>query len=124
MVSAQAMMRKMMQANKDYKITDTDVRYRDLDVVATVKILAGDYKDVEFHFGSIHIPEEENADGTLTMSFDYDIISDHKELKENETFETTLGEILNDILMQSLIEAEKRYNNELGKKDTQASDLG
>jgi hypothetical protein len=110
--------------NKDYMITETDVRYRDLDVVATVKILAGDFKDVEFHFGSINIPEEENADGTLTMSFDYDIISEHKELKDNETFESILGRILNDILMQSLVEAEKRYNNELGKKDTQTSDLG
>ncbi len=113
-----------MKMNKDYMITETDVRYRDLDVVATVKILAGDFKDVEFHFGSINIPEEENADGTLTMSFDYDIISEHKELKDNETFESILGRILNDILMQSLVEAEKRYNNELGKKDTQTSDLG
>lgn len=113
-----------MKMNNDYIITETDVRYRDLDVVATVKIIDGEFKDVEFHFGSINIPEEENADGTLTMSFDYDIISEHKELKDNETFESTLGRILNDILMQSLVEAEKRYNNELGKKDTQASDLG
>lgn len=113
-----------MKMNQDYMITETNVRYRELDVVATVKILAGEYKDVEFHFGSIHIPEEENADGTLTMSFDYDIISEHKDLKDNNAFESTLGQILNDILMQSLVEAEKRYNNELGKKDTQASNFG
>jgi hypothetical protein len=113
-----------MQINRDFIITDTDVRYRDLDVVATVKILTDEFKDVEFHFGSINISEEENADGTLTMSFDYDIISDHKQLKGNEAFEESLGTILNSILLHSLEEAEKRYNNESRKENTQTSDIG
>jgi len=112
-----------MQINHDFIITDTDVRYRDLDVVATVKILTDEFKDVEFHFGSIHIPEEENSDGTLSMSFDYDIISEHKHFKGNEVFENSLGQILNNILLHSLEEAEKRYKNESRKENTQTSDI-
>jgi hypothetical protein len=113
-----------MKINHDFIITDTDIRYRELDVVATVKIITGEFKDVEFHFGSIHIPEEENADGTFTLSFDYDIISDHKHLKDNQTFENSLGEILNNILLHSLEEAERRYKNESRKENTQTSDIG
>jgi hypothetical protein len=113
-----------MKINHDFIITDTDVRYRELDVVATVKIITGEFKDVEFHFGSIHVPEEENSDGTFTLSFDYDIISDHTNLKDNQIFEATLGEILNNILHHSLEEAERRYKNESRKEDTQTSDIG
>lgn len=113
-----------MKINEDYKITETDVRYRNLDVVATIKILKGEFKDVEFHFGSINIPDEENSDGTFTLSFDYDIISEHTHFKGNETFESTLGEIMNNILHHSLEEAEKRHQNELREKNTQTSDIG
>jgi hypothetical protein len=107
-----------MQMNEDYHITATDVRYLDKDVVATVKIDTGEFTGVEYHYGAIHVNEEENPDGTLTMGFDYDIISEeHKDLKGNEQFESTLGVILNDILMKSLEAAERKYKDELGTKN-------
>jgi hypothetical protein len=114
-----------MKINQDFIVTDTDVRYRELDVVASVKITNGEFKDVEFHFGSINVSEEENEDGTLTVSFDYDIISeDHKHYYKNEEFEVTLGHILNNILEHSLNEAEKRYKDELRAENTKTSDIG
>lgn len=114
-----------MKINQDYMITETDVRYKDQDVVATIKIRSGEFKDVEFHFGELKFAEEENPDGTYSISFNYDIISEeHKNLNGNTDFETQLGIILNDILRESLIEAEKRYKNELREENSKASDIG
>ena len=107
-----------MKINKNYEITDNDIRYKDKDVVATIKITAGDFKDTVFNFGEINFAEEENPDGTYSIGFNYDIIDEeHKALQGNSDFEALLGEILNDLLRTSLEEAEKRYKNEHRKKD-------
>ena len=109
-----------MKIEEIYEITESDIRYKDKDVVATIKITAGDFKDAVFHFGEINFAEEENPDGTYSIGFNYDIISEeHQALKGNDTFESYLGEVLNDLLRHSLDEAEKRYKNELGTKNTQ-----
>jgi hypothetical protein len=114
-----------MKIEETYVITESDVRYKDKDVVATIKITQGDFKDTVFHFGEINFAEEENPDGTYSIGFNYDIISEeHKELQGTENFESHLGEILNDLLRHSLEAAEKRYKNELGTKDTQTPITG
>jgi len=114
-----------MKIEETYEITQSDIRYKDKDVVATIKITAGDFKDVVFHFGEINFAEEENPDGTYSIGFNYDIISEeHKALQGTKNFEARLGEILNDLLKHALDEAEKRYKNELGTKDTETPDIG
>ena len=114
-----------MKIEETYVITESDIRYKDKDVVATIKITQGDFKDTVFHFGEINFAEEENPDGTYSIGFNYDIISEeHKALQGTENFEAHLGEILNDLLRHALDEAEKRYKNELGTKDTQTSITG
>jgi len=114
-----------MKINEDYEITPRDIRYKDKDVVASIKINSGKYKGVEFTFGEINFAEEENPDGTYSIGFNYDIIDEeHKALQGNNNFEETLGEILNDLLKHSLDEAEKRYKNEFGTKDTETPDIG
>ena len=114
-----------MNITETYEITESDIRYKDKDVVATIKITAGDFKDTVFHFGEINFSEEENPDGTYSIGFNYDIISEeHKAFQGNDTFESQLGEILNDLLKHALDEAEKRYNNELGTKNTQTPITG
>ena len=114
-----------MTITETYEITESDIRYKDKDVVATIKITAGDFKDTVFHFGEINFAEEENPDGTYSIGFNYDIISEeHKELKGNDVFESYLGEVLNDLLKHALDEAEKRYKNELGTKNTETPDIG
>lgn len=114
-----------MKIEETYVITESDIRYKDKDVVATIKITQGEFKDTVFHFGEINFAEEENPDGTYSIGFNYDIISEeHKALQGTETFEAQLGEILNDLLRHALDEAEKRYKNELGTKDTETPDIG
>ena len=111
-----------MKMNEDYIVTTTDVRYKENDVVATIKIQKEPFEDVEFNFGEIHIDEDEAA-GICNMRFNYDILSDHKELEGNTVFEEVLGEIMNDVLMESLNAAEEKYKNELREKDPKASNL-
>lgn len=114
-----------MKINEDYEITERDIRYKDKDVIATIKINSGRYKDIEFNFGEINFAEEENSDGTYSIGFNYDIIEEeHKALQGNKDFEETLGEILNDVLRHSLEEAEKRYKNELATKNTKTPNIG
>ena len=111
-----------MKLNEDYEITSRDVGYQDKDVLATVLIRTGEYANVEFNFGEIHIDENE-AEGTCSMRFNYDILSDHKQLEGKEEFESVLGQIMHDVLEESLNAAEEKYKNELREKDTQTSDL-
>jgi len=114
-----------MKIDEDFELTQNDIKYKDKDVVACVKIKTGEFKDVEFHFGEIKFAEEENPDGTFSIDFNYDIMSEqHKLLEGNQMFETQLGEILNELLKHALDEAEKRYKNELGTKDTETPDIG
>ncbi len=114
-----------MKIEETYEITKSDIRYKNKDVVATIRITAGEFKDTIFHFGEINFAEEENPDGTYSIGFNYDIISEeHKALQGIENFEAYLGEILNDLLRHSLEEAEKRYKNELGTKNTETPDIG
>jgi hypothetical protein len=110
-----------MKMNEDYVVTDNDVKYKDKDVVATLKILKGPFEGVEFHFGEINVTEDE-ANGHCYLSFNYDIISDHQHLEKTEDFENTLEVIMNDVLLESLKSAEEKYNNELREKNTEASD--
>ena len=114
-----------MKIEETYESAESDIRYKDKDVVATIKITAGDFKDTVFHFGEINFAEDENPDGTYSIGFNYDIISEeHKALQGNNAFESQLGEILNDLLRHALDEAEKRHKNELGTKDTQTPITG
>jgi hypothetical protein len=108
--------------NEDYEVTSRDVRYQDKDVLATIMIRTGEYANVEFNFGEIHVDEDETA-GTCTLRFNYDILSDHKQLEGNETFEEVLGEIMNDVLIESINAAEEKYRNELREKNTEAPNL-
>lgn len=117
--------RRQMKINETYLVTERDIKYKDKDVVATIKIIDGEYSNVEFHFGELHFSEEPNEDGTYTMSFNYDILSEeHENLKGNTEFETYLGEILNDLLRHALTEAEKRYKNESGTENTETPSGG
>lgn len=113
-----------MKMHEDYIVTANDVMYKDKDVVATIKIINGYYKDVEFHFGEVHVNEDEQ-NGTCTLSFNYDIISEqHKVLEKDVDFEVVVKNIMNDILLESLNAAEERYKNELREKNSEASNIG
>lgn len=104
----------------DYTVTQEDIKYKDKDVVAAIEILKGDFASVKFYFGELNFAEEENPDGTFSISFNYDIIGEENEwLRGKEEFEVVLGHILNDLLRHSLDMAQQRYDNESGKENTE-----
>jgi hypothetical protein len=110
-----------MKINENYAVTENDVKYKEgYEPVASIKILSGDYKDVEFHFGEVNITEDE-ANGNCFLSFTYDIISEHT-IENVQDFEVTLESIMNDLLIESLNMAEEKYKNELRKENTETSD--
>jgi hypothetical protein len=111
--------KKNMKMSKDYRVTETDIKYKDKDTVATIKILTGDYAGIEFNFGEISFGDEENSNGTFTISFNYDILpEEYKNLQNDENFEKVVGTILNDLLLESINAAEKRYKDELRAENT------
>jgi len=109
-----------MLIDLDYMVTSEDVKYKDNDVVATIEILTGDFAGVKFYFGELNFAEKENDDGTYSINFNYDIIDEeHNSLLGKEEFESTLSDILNDLLRHTLSMAEQRYNDETGKENSE-----
>ena len=65
-----------------------------------VGITEGRYRGVIYKYGRVSVPEEESEDGTLPLSFEYDIVSTngHPEDYFEEDFDTLVGDILVDII--------------------------
>jgi hypothetical protein len=109
-----------MLIDVDYTVTQEDVKYKDKDVVAAIEILKGDFASVKFYFGELNFAEEENSDGSFSISFNYDIIDEEDAwLRGKEEFEVVLSDILNDLLRNSLDMAQQRYDNESRKENSE-----
>lgn len=111
-----------MQMNEDYRITDSKFGYLDKDDLFGVELLTGKFAGVTYTYGTIHLPEGE-VDDSYTISFNYEIRT--KDLVKEEDvpeFESVIGDVLNSVIINSLEEAEKRYNNEIRNKNSKASD--
>lgn len=107
-----------MKMNEDYKVLDIHQTYKEKDDVATIEILTGDFEGTQFTFGTVKVNEDEENE-ICTLSFDYRVHNNDK-LEKNEEFELVLEKIMNNILIESLEEAEREY--ERRKKDTETPD--
>jgi hypothetical protein len=107
-----------MKMNEDYKVLDIHQSYIEKDDIATIEILTGDFKDTQFTFGTVKVNEDEDNE-IATLSFDYTVHNNDK-LQKNEDFELVLEKIMNNILIESLEQAEREY--ERRKKDTETPD--
>lgn len=59
------------------------------------------FKGIQWTFGGMTFAEKENEDGSINMSFDYDIVSEHS-LNEDEM--NQFGRIAGDVILQILEE--------------------
>ena len=107
-----------MKMNEDYRVLDIHQTYKEKDDVATIEILTGDFEGTQFTFGTVKVNEDEENE-IATLSFDYSVHNNDK-LEKNEEFELVLEKIMNNILIESLEEAEREY--ERRKKDTETPD--
>ena len=93
-----------MKMNEDYRVLDIHQTYKEKDDVATIEILTGDFEGTQFTFGTVKVNEDEENE-IATLSFDYTVHNNDK-LEKNEQFELVLEKIMNNILIESLEEAE------------------
>jgi hypothetical protein len=116
--------KKTMVIDKDFDIDPDHNNENDGRMVA-LKILTGKYKGVSFRFGKVSVADKENADGTYTIDFDYDIITpgkhDPNKLRDNQKFTDTLGAILNAIIIAG-IEREAKEHEETGDNHIEEPD--
>jgi len=104
-----------MKENRDYILIDPEDGYDKKDQLAKVQILTGDFMETVFSFGVVTMNEDEINKDSLTISFDYEVLSSNKDdLMENNKieFEDYISLILNSILMNTIDKAEEKYNNE------------
>jgi len=107
--------RRKMLENRDYVIIDPEDGYDKKDQLAKVQIVTGDFMETVFSFGVVTMNEDKYENESLTISFDYEVLSPNKEqiLKESKVeFEDHISLILNSILMNTIDKAEEKYNNE------------
>jgi len=71
-----------------------------------IKIIDGEFKDIEFCYGSVAIEEDQEKD-CATLKFDYTILTG--EPKNVDGFQETIGDILKNILEEQLTKNEVVY---------------
>ena len=82
---------------------------------ASIMITKGKYDGVIYQYGRVSVAEEENEDGKMPLSFQYNVIDevghDKEELEKSNEFKNTLGDILVDILDEQLEAGNLEYND-------------
>ena len=80
---------------------------------ASVMIKDGKYEGIIYQYGKVSVPEEENDDGNMPLSFKYNILDYNghtkESLEETQDFANVLGDILVEILDEQLAEGNLEY---------------
>ena len=88
---------------------------RGQDQWASIMITKGEYEGVIYQYGRVSVAEKENEDGTMPLSFDYNVVDqnghDKEELDSSVEFKNILGDILVDILDEQLEAGNLEYND-------------
>lgn len=78
---------------------------KDVDGRIELEIMAGDFKGCLFYYDGMKFADQENDDGSMNMSFNYEITNDF-EIKEEDT--ERFGKLLGDFLIMVLDEQIKK----------------
>ena len=78
---------------------------------ASIVITGGRYSGIIYQYGRVSVNEEEDAEGNLTLSFDYNIVDNYGISDEeiHDDFRNLLGDILVDIMDDQLEEGNLGY---------------
>ena len=87
---------------------------RGQDQWASIMITKGEYEGIIYQYGRVSVAEEENENGEMPLSFNYNIVDinghDKEELDSSTDFKNTLGDILVEILDEQLEAENLEYN--------------
>ena len=78
----------------------------------------GPYQDVAFIMDGMKFADEENDDGTINMSFDYEVTN---EKEVDESFGPTLGELIYYILEEQVKNKDVIYKGGTGETEVVAN---
>ena len=86
---------------------------RGQDQWASIMITKGDYEGIIYQYGRVSVAEEENEDGNMPLSFEYNVVDynghEFQDLIESKEFKNTLGDILVEILDEQLDHGNLEY---------------
>jgi len=82
------------------------------------KIMSGEYKDVILYYYDVGISEEVEEDDVV-LSFSYNIMSGHHIIEDTSKFETYLGDLFSDALINGLTDG----NLEIHAGDSEQDDI-
>ena len=88
---------------------------KDNDDWASIIIQEGEYEGIIYQYGQVSVPESEDENGNMPLSFKYNLI-DHsghnkEDLESSDDFRNTLGDILVEILDEQLEAGNLEYND-------------
>ena len=82
---------------------------------ASIMLTNGEYEGVIYQYGKVSVPEGEDENGNMPLSFKYNIVDynghDEEDLESSKDFKNTLGDILVEILDEQLKVGSLEYND-------------
>ena len=82
---------------------------------ASIMVTQGKYEGIIYQYGKVSIPESEDENGNMPLSFKYNIIDysghNQEDLESSVEFKNTLGDILVEILDEQLEADNLEYND-------------
>mgnify|MGYP003671332881 FL=1 len=82
---------------------------------ASIMLTNGEYEGVIYQYGKVSVPEEEDENGNMPLSFKYNVLDynghDQEDLESSDNFRNTLGDILVEILDEQLEANNLEYND-------------
>ena len=82
---------------------------------ASIMLTNGEYEGVIYQYGKVSVPEGEDENGNMPLSFKYNIVDynghDEEDLESSQDFKNALGDILVEILDEQLEASNFEYND-------------
>ena len=82
---------------------------------ASIMLTNGEYEGVIYQYGKVSVPEGEDENGNMPLSFKYNVLDynghDQEDLELSDDFRNTLGDILVEILDEQLEASNFEYND-------------
>tara|TARA_Y100001937_G_C7094412_1_gene319410 strand:+ start:118 stop:423 length:306 start_codon:yes stop_codon:yes gene_type:complete len=96
-----------------FKLTEFDSKRN----TTIIRIDEPEFKNIDFYFNTIKPARDPNEDGTYTITFEYETINENENIEasfddeKKKRFESVLGNILNSILEENLLEINSKEIN-------------
>ena len=82
---------------------------------ASIMLTNGEYEGVIYQYGKVSVPEGEDENGNMPLSFKYNVLDynghNEEDLESSDDFRNTLGDILVEILDEQLEASNFEYND-------------